>query len=430
VDSAVLAAYIAAGASVVTLAGTTISQRLSSRATSQDNEKTLKQQRDQSEKTLQQQREQSEKTLQQQRDQLETTLADQREQLDTQLKAQSQQLDTQLKAQSDQLDKTLAEQRTRTLNERFTTAADQLGGDKPPAVQLAGVYAMAGLADDWEENRQTCIAVLCGYLRMPYEPDPGPGAAPEKRLEFLGSREVRWTLMRVITEHLRDPQAGSDRKVVGKQVAAKSWQGRNYFDFSGVVFDGGTFSDARFTVDKDGKGGKVDFGRAEFPRSKSKVSFHHAKFSGSAVSLHYARFSGGTVEFNDAEFSGGVVEFRDAEFSDGVVSFDRAKFSRAVVSFPGAEFSGCQVGFDLAEFSGGVVSFDRAQFSGGVVSFAGEFSGGVVTFNGAKFSGGTVDFSGAKFSGGTVDFSHAADWSRPPKFDWERPPAGVKLPAS
>ena len=31
---------------------------------------------------------------------------------------------------------------------------------------------MAVLADDWEENRQTCVDVLCAYLRMPYAPDP------------------------------------------------------------------------------------------------------------------------------------------------------------------------------------------------------------------------------------------------------------------
>ena len=81
-------------------------------------------------------------------------------------------LDRTLKAQSHQLKQTLAEQRTRTLNERFATAASQLGGDQPPTVQLAGVYAMAVLADDWEENRQTCVDVLCAYLRMPYAPDP------------------------------------------------------------------------------------------------------------------------------------------------------------------------------------------------------------------------------------------------------------------
>jgi hypothetical protein len=50
--------------------------------------------------------------------------------------------------------------RVRVLNERFATAAEQLGSDKPPAVRLAGVYAMAGLADDWADNRQTCIDVL------------------------------------------------------------------------------------------------------------------------------------------------------------------------------------------------------------------------------------------------------------------------------
>ena len=90
---------------------------------------------------------------------------------------QREQLDRTLAEQREQLDRTLAEQRTRTLNERFATAAEQLGSDKPPAVRLAGVYAMAGLADDWPENRQTCVDVLCAYLRMPYEPDPGDEAA-------------------------------------------------------------------------------------------------------------------------------------------------------------------------------------------------------------------------------------------------------------
>ena len=75
-----------------------------------------------------------------------------------------------LDEQGKQLDRTLTEQRTQTLNERFATAAGQLGSDKPPAVRLAGVYAMAGLADDWPENQQTCIDVLCAYLRLPYRP--------------------------------------------------------------------------------------------------------------------------------------------------------------------------------------------------------------------------------------------------------------------
>jgi hypothetical protein len=171
-----------------------------------------------------------------------------------------------LEAQRVQLDRTLAEQRTQTLNERFATAAGQLGSDKPGAVRLAGVYAMTGLADDWPENRQTCVDVLCAYMRMPYEPDPGQDASGPERLAFRASREVRHTVIRVIGAHL-------------KEDAAVSWQGLN-FDFTGVVFDGGNFRGARFS------GGDVDFFGAEF--SRGMVDFFGAKFSGGDVSFGVA----------------------------------------------------------------------------------------------------------------------------------------------
>jgi hypothetical protein len=129
--------------------------------------------------------------------------------------------------QREQLDRTLAEQRTRTLNERFATAAEQLGNYNKPAVRLARVYAMAGLADDWEENRQTCVDVLCAYLRMPYEPDPGQDAPQPQRSAFRANREVRHSAIRVIAAHL-------------KKDVAVPWQGLN-FDLTGVVFDGGDF---------------------------------------------------------------------------------------------------------------------------------------------------------------------------------------------
>src|SRR5262244_2909781 len=103
---------------------------------------------------------------------------------------------------------------------------------------------MAVLADDWEKNRQTCVDVLCAYLRMPYEPDPGDDAPTEQRLVLQASREVRHTVIRVITAHLNG-------------TALMSWRGLN-FDFTGVVFDGGDFSRAEFS------GGTVTFGRAKF----------------------------------------------------------------------------------------------------------------------------------------------------------------------
>jgi hypothetical protein len=42
----------------------------------------------------------------------------------------------------------------------------------------------AVLADDWQENRQTCVDVLCAYLRMPYKPDPGQDGPAPQQLAF------------------------------------------------------------------------------------------------------------------------------------------------------------------------------------------------------------------------------------------------------
>jgi hypothetical protein len=271
---------------------------------------------------------------------------------------------------------TAAHDRTRLLNERFTAIATQLG-DGQPAVLLAGVHAMAGLADDWEENRQTCVDVLCAYLRLPYDPDPGEDATPADRAAYRANREVRHTIIRLIRDHLL-PDAD----------AAVSWQGLN-LDFTGVVFDGGDFAGARF--------------------SDGIVRFGGASFVSGEVSFGRARFSGGTVDFGGAGFSGGTVDFVFAGFSGSKVNFGRAEFSGAEVIFSGA-----------AMFPGGI-----AVFRGGAV-----FSGGTVDFRNARFSGGTVGFGGARFSGGTVDFRGAHGWwSQPPVFDWEdAPPAGVILP--
>jgi uncharacterized protein YjbI with pentapeptide repeats len=381
VSPQVVAAVIAASVSFLTLIGTLAAQYFGRRATSRDTQKTL-----------------------------DRTLAEQREQLDRTLTEQSK-----------QLDRTLAEQRARTLNERFATAASQLGSDRPPAVQLAGVYAMAGLADDWEESRQTCVDVLCAYLRMPYGPDPGDEAPRPEQLTFRANREVRHTVIRVITAHL-------------KEEAAVSWQGLN-FDFTGVVFDGGDFSGAKFSDSTvsfavaEFSGGELDFTGAKF--SGGTVSFSGARFSGGTVSFYAAEFSDGQVTFNFAKFSGGTVRFGGAQFSGATVSFGDATFSDGEVSFYAAEFSDGEIDFRRADFSGGLVTFFGAKFSGGQLNFANAvFLGGTATFFGAKFSGSMVSFVDAVFSICEVDFRHPRDWSVPPVFSWptDSPPEGVKVP--
>ncbi|RJL22037.1 pentapeptide repeat-containing protein [Bailinhaonella thermotolerans] len=365
-----------------------------------------------------------------------------------------------------------AREQSKLFHERFAKAAEQLGHAEP-TVKLAAVHALAALADDAVEMRQTCIDVLCAFLRMPYPPPPPEDAegtdVEQARLAYAALREVRHTIIRLITAHLQ-----------ADVPAAKSWQGHD-FDFTGAVFDGGTFDAAQFSdstvifVHAQFSVGEVTFHGAQF--SGGMISFGRAEFSGGMVSFGSARFSGGTVHFSEAGFSGGMVSFGGAEFSGGTVHFSEARFSGSRVSFGRADFSGGTVSFGSAQFSGGEVSFHAAKLSGSRVSFsitlfsgaefsfrralfsAGEvsfnnalfsgdeitfsgaqFSGGEVTFNGTQFyrgeitfqgarlSGSRVSFSSAHFIGGQVDLSAPGAWTVPPVGLPDRPPAGLLLP--
>ncbi|MFD3622559.1 pentapeptide repeat-containing protein [Streptomyces sp. NPDC058676] len=295
---------------------------------------------------------------------------------------------------------------TRLHAERFTAAVGQLG-DTSEAVRLGAVHALAGLADDapTRELRQTCIDVLCAYLRLPYAAEADlPEGDANARHSYLALREVRHTVIRVIRDHLRLPPA-----------IPHSWQGLR-FDLTGVTFDGGSFADATFsgsTVDFTGatfSDGTVDFTNATF--SDGTVDFTNATFSDGAVDFTNATFSDGAVDFTDATFPGGTVDFTDATFPGGTVDFTNATFSgNCSVDFTDARFSDGTVYFADATFTGGTVDFGRATFSGGTVFFSGAvFSGGTVTFGGAVFSADTVYFSDATFSDGTVDLSTASGY--------------------
>lgn len=373
---AVTAAWIAAGFSVLTLVITTWMQYIGIRRVSKDTNANVRRQ------------------LAEQREQLDRSLAEQRE----------------------ALERTLSEQRDRTFNERFATAADRLGADQPAAVRLAAVHALAGLADDWEKNRQTCVDVLCAYLRMPYLQDPGHDAAEVDRLAFQSAREVRHTVVRVIADHLR---------------AEARWSAVD-LDFTEVQFDGADFSNCRFggRVSFDGavfSGHAASFAWAAFPGGH--VSFDGAVFSSEQVSFYGARFSGGRIYFNGANFSGRRVSFDDAVFSGAQVNFEKTRLSADLVSFDIARFSGAQVYFQQTEFSGSRVQFRGAKFRSGKVSFDhAVFAGQLVDFEAAVFSGTELSFDYVKFSRGQVDFRRVDTSSRPPRFTLSVLPAGLLLP--
>jgi len=288
-------------------------------------------------------------------------------------------------------------------DERFAAASGQLGA-VTAIERIAGVAAMAALADQWNAHRQQCINVLCGYLRLPYDPSTGllksvvsehtwpvggldmhgrgaTGKETRTYEQLPNDREVRFTVISTITAHLQD-------------FANNSWQG-NDFDFTGVTFDGGSFAGAEFS------GGTVNFKGATF--SGGYVDFSLATFSGGTVNFDGATFSGGTVNFSGATFSGGYVDFLSATFSGGTVGFRKATFSGGTVGFREATFSGGTVDFGWgATFSGSRVQFNGATFSGGTVDFGSTSYAGTTFDSRATFSGGTVDFNGATFSSGTV----------------------------
>jgi hypothetical protein len=215
--------------------------------------------------------------------------------------------------------------------QRFGAASAQLG-DSDTAVRIARVYAMAA-ADESPvfSRRQQPIDVLCGYLRLPYDPDSGSNnlsefvstttwsATPpavnieETRRQAVrqNDREVCDTIVRVLSQRL-------------SATADTSWSG-NDFDLTGVLFEDAWFVGARFS------GRHVWFDGAVF--SGPNASFEDVKFNAEVVSFDGATFTGKDTSFDEARFAGEYVSFRRVGFSSGQTSFGSAVFKCLRASF-------------------------------------------------------------------------------------------------
>lgn len=121
-------------------------------------------------------------------------------------------------------------ERIASLRGRFVTAAEAIGSDSK-AVQFAGAYAMANLADEWllaetdSREAQTCVNVLCAYLRQQGDPISEGKEAVDSTVD-----QVEETILKSIASRVR-PKEEKERG---------SW---SHLDFD---FGGGTFSGARF----------------------------------------------------------------------------------------------------------------------------------------------------------------------------------------
>ncbi len=255
------------------------------------------------------------------------------------------------------------------LSKRYQDGAVQLGHERA-AVRLAGVYSISRLADDWPDNRQMCIDLLCAYLRMPYV------SMVDNDDEYV----VRASLFEVIRQHVQDPDAET------------SWS-RYDFDFSGGTFDGldlsggkfygiVTFQDSRFTGFQRREDGK-NFGwfRLRNCVFKTGISFFQARFDQCVVSFDGSKFEAGEVFFGGAEFTDFNLFFRDSSFLGGRIYFGGGKFecsekagSRSLghVWFNGAEFGGSELEFRGFRAIGAIeIEFDSVRMIAGRVDMAG-----------------------------------------------------------
>ncbi|MGA5599626.1 pentapeptide repeat-containing protein [Streptomyces griseoincarnatus] len=308
---------------------------------------------------------------------------------------------------------------TRLHTERFTTAVTQIGDDSP-AVKLGGVHALAGLADDapTAELRQTCVDVLCAFLRLPYAAESNlPSDDEAARHDYLALREVRHTVIRLIRDHLRLPDD-----------EPRSWRGLD-LDFTGVVFDGGDFSGSVFR--------------------NSHVNFTDATFLTGLVNLYLVVVENCDVDFTGARFCGARVglggirlgddvrmTFHDAVITDGMVSFREARVSEAAeLSFRGAAVSGGTLVLSSI-VAAGLLDFSEARIDGGTLLFVDALvkgdlrctravfgseddSSAVVSFESTLFDGcaadlgaycgpGVVHWYHCRYSGGFVSFERAS----------------------
>ncbi len=294
----------------------------------------------------------------------------------------------------------------------FGAAAAQLG-NADVAVRMAGVYAMAGVADEFAARgmRQQCIDVLCGYLRLPYDPDEGAthlsarkitdeagGPQVERAYQLRqNDREVRRTIIAVIVTHLR-PQAET------------SWSQCD-FNFDDAVLEDVDFRWAVFA------GGHTHLRGTRFVGERS-ANFDNVEFVGTHVTFHSARFESdalfrgtkftpttgdvytgragtsfvdavfrGRADFTEAEFGGPRTRFTGARFTGPTTSFTRARFTADSTVFDGVEVAG-----DSAHFDGVVVGSSRITFAGT------RFDAERTVLDNARIGGGRGS-AGADFSG-------------------------------
>ncbi|MBG6191516.1 hypothetical protein IWX64_002481 [Arthrobacter sp. CAN_A212] len=221
------------------------------------------------------------------------------------------------------------------LRDRYVSAADQLGSESRP-IRLAGIYALASLADDWSEERnvkerQVCIDLLTTYLAL--------GANDTDTVESQGPEwETIWSTIfdRSVLERNNPGWPGADVRI--RNVGLKS-------RLSGLRFDYGLLSFSGSPV------------RA--------MEFDGCDFQATEV-LFDSYDRGGVLSFRNCRFSGGMINFCWQSDLDAAGAYEDLR-----IHFFNCNFEGTQVLFNGSGDMGGYM-FQHCRFSATSPSFRGE----------------------------------------------------------
>jgi len=234
-------------------------------------------------------------------------------------------------------------------DEKLVRAVQQLG-DPSPQVRIAGVYALADVADTYEgPYHQRVVDILCGYLRTDRLLKNSNGetryasnkdGSPNYDLPLSSDGPVESAILSIIANHLRSPCADSDNKD-GDSATSGPWSSYRIDLHNTTLTEQVNFADCHFK--------QLDLRRAKL---LDLAIFSRSHFIGSA-SFEYstfkqpARFDRTHFE-STSSFHGANFE-RDTHFND--VKFDLASYFNEVTFAGTSKFCGTLF-YNLCDFTG------------------------------------------------------------------------------
>ncbi|WP_412542991.1 hypothetical protein R8Z50_11055 [Longispora sp. K20-0274] len=286
------------------------------------------------------------------------------------------------------IDQSAARDGVNHFEERFARGAELLG-HASPAVRLAGVHWLAALADAWPDGRRRCADLLCGYARLPYDPEEGKEGRAERgvRIAILGVISQR--MYKNAAQPWHDLHINLQDALISGTFQLNGWQVSNTVSFDGATFDKGSrlyFSEVSFgergelrfaesrvdgadirIIETDVTDQRVAFNHATVTNDGSIV-FHTCSISGE-LSLQGLRIESGHLGFMCVTTAPGTqIDLSKAQInseSDAHFSFFDTNFRGATLNLQDAILRGADLNFTWCQLAGAVVNLEEAHLAQG-----------------------------------------------------------------